>query len=180
LSLLVVIAHRSPRGVPPAPGGTGTDARARPWALVGLVAVYGQIVLGAAVRHLGAGLSCIDLPGCQGRLWPEDFLAQLHMSHRVFACVATAAALAAAWQVWRSSPVGSSARRVAATVPFWVAIQVTLGILSVTSVLGLYEVTAHLVGGGVLLISMVSLVLHTARAPVGTVVPAAPEPAEVV
>ena len=28
------------------------------------------MILGALMRHLGAGLACTDVPLCQGKLWP--------------------------------------------------------------------------------------------------------------
>jgi len=53
------------------------------------VAVYVQILLGATVRHTGAGLVCVDLPFCRGALWPADVhpMVHLHMAHRAFALV---------------------------------------------------------------------------------------------
>jgi cytochrome c oxidase assembly protein subunit 15 len=159
-SLIIAIAYRAGEPAPAA-----TTAAARPWAFLGAGAVYLQILLGAAVRHLEAGMQCLDLPFCHGALWPEGSLAQVHMAHRIFACLATAAALAAAWKVGRAAPAGSSGRRMAWAVPFLLAAQVTLGVLSVESYLGLYQVTAHLAGGALLLGSMVWLVLSTAPAP---------------
>src|SRR5437764_4080877 len=52
-------------------------------------AVYGQILLGATVRHTGAGLVCTDLPYCRGALWPAGVhpMVHLHMAHRAFAFV---------------------------------------------------------------------------------------------
>jgi heme A synthase len=66
--------------------------------------------------------------------------------------------------VGRAAPAGSGTRRVALAVPFLLAAQVTLGILSVESYLGLYQVTAHLAGGAVLLGTMMWLALSTAPA----------------
>jgi heme A synthase len=157
-ALIVTIAYRA--GAPAPAMGRGT----RPWALLGLGAVYLQILLGAAVRHLEAGMHCHDLPFCQGQLWPEGYLPQVHMVHRIFACVATAAALAAAWKVGRAARPGSATRRVALAVPFVLAGQITLGVLSVQSYLGLYQVTAHLAGGAVLLGCLMWLALSTAPA----------------
>ena len=157
-SLIVAIAHRAGAPIPV------EGAPARGWAILGAVAVYLQVLLGAAVRHLEAGMQCLDLPFCHGALWPEGSLAQVHMAHRIFAGLATAAALAAAWKVGRGSPAGSGARRMALAVPLLLAGQITLGVLSVRSYLGLYQVTAHLAGGALLLGSMVWLVLSTAPA----------------
>src|SRR6185437_10720194 len=56
------------------------------WAL-GLV--YTQMVLGALMRHLGAGLACTTVPLCNGKLWPTGVHPNvtLHMTHRLFALV---------------------------------------------------------------------------------------------
>ena len=58
--------------------------------LVTAAAVYAQILLGAMVRHTGAGLVCTDLPLCRNALWPTGVhpAVHLHMVHRTFAFVA--------------------------------------------------------------------------------------------
>lgn len=52
--------------------------------LLGGGAVYAQILLGAYLRHTGAGYACTDIPFCQGELWPTLSWGQLHMVHRMF------------------------------------------------------------------------------------------------
>ena len=51
--------------------------------------VYVQMLLGALMRHLGAGLACTDVPLCQGKLWPTGVHPNvtLHVVHRLFALV---------------------------------------------------------------------------------------------
>src|SRR6266700_1835167 len=40
-------------------------------ALVSVVAIYFQMVLGGLVRHSGAALACTDVPLCRGEIWPH-------------------------------------------------------------------------------------------------------------
>src|SRR5439155_13319578 len=40
---------------------------------------YFQILLGATVRHTGAGLICTDLPYCRGALWPTGVHPAVHL-----------------------------------------------------------------------------------------------------
>ena len=51
--------------------------------MVGAGAVYAQVILGAYLRHTGAGYACTDIPFCQGELWPDLVWGQLHMVHRM-------------------------------------------------------------------------------------------------
>jgi len=72
------------RPAPSCPAVTGEPARSvRTAFIVGTAAVYVQILLGAYLRHTGAGYACTDIPFCQGVLWPELSWAQLHMLHRI-------------------------------------------------------------------------------------------------
>src|SRR5262249_46142413 len=61
---------------------------------------------------------------------------------------------------------GSSARRLAWAAPLLVLVQVTLGVVSVLSMLGLVQVTAHLGVGALLLGGMWLLTLRTRPATV--------------
>ena len=127
---------------------------------VAAVAVYLQILLGAFVRHTSSGLACANsIPFCQGRLWPDWGPAQLHMTHRYFAMIVATLVLTAAWRARKSQPVAAFAAIVL------VVAQITLGLLSVTSFLGTWIVTAHLGVGALLLADMVALYLLPAQAP---------------
>lgn len=65
------------------------------WGVLALVAVFGQIIIGALMRHLGLGavcdvgwsnaLVCHDLIGGSPSWWPIDSGAKLHAFHRYFA-----------------------------------------------------------------------------------------------
>ncbi len=116
-----------------------------------LIAVFAQILLGGAVRHLGAGLACIDLPLCQGALWPQGhWLLKIHMAHRLWAVAVALLIFLLAYTLLRQGRGHRFERRIAVFLVLSVLLQMTLGWFSVDSALGLFYVTAHL-GVGALL-----------------------------
>lgn len=139
----------------------GQLMRARPLVGVTVVAILGQIFLGGLVRHSMAGLACITFPLCFGHVWPPEsssvYSERVHMLHRFGAVVVTALVFATAILVARRALRGSRVRALAFTAPIVVLVQATLGVLSVTSLLHLPTVTAHLGVGALLLANMVAL-----------------------
>lgn len=174
-SVLIVIAIRTrPPELASAAGGAseGTKRLARlrlPVGLTGL-AILGQIFLGGLVRHSMAGLACITFPLCFGHIWPPEsssvYSERVHMLHRFGAVVVAALVLTHAVLVFRRAQGSPNIRRLAVAAAVLVSVQVTLGVLSVTSLLHLPTVTAHLGVGALLLASMVALwtVLPTSEA----------------
>ncbi len=140
------------------------------WVGVGLT--YAQIVLGALVRHLGAGLSCIDVPYCGGALWPKGGYQELHMLHRLVGVALFLVLLAVS--VATARVARGSARVLAILLPFLVAVQIGLGLLSVTSFLGPMQVTLHL-GVAVLILASLWILQLGSRARLGLLLD--PEPA---
>jgi len=158
-SLLIYIAVRSA----PVATGTAIPARLRSWIGVATGAVYLQVVLGGLVRHTGAGLACLDVPFCNGDLWQSTWhvTAKLQMVHRFAGAVVGILVIAVAIQTWRAARGSRAVRTLALAAPILVLIQITLGVVSVSSMLGLYEVTAHLGGGALLLANTWILYLVT-------------------
>lgn len=159
-ALLIYIAARARRvSIVPAKVSPGVRR------LIGLAvaAVYAQIVIGALVRHTGAGLACLDVPFCNGELWPSaaHATAKLQMVHRIVGAGVGLLAIGAGVAAFRAARPGSRTRWLAASIPVLVVVQVTLGLLSVTSMLGLWQVTAHLGGGAALLAVTWALWLST-------------------
>jgi heme A synthase len=140
-------------------------------AVVALGAVYGQILLGAVVRHTKSGRACLnDWPLCtDGVLWPAWGPAQVHMVHRIFGVVAFVIVL------WASAKTFSAARRfnkpVAGTAafiaPVLCTIQVALGVLTVHTFIGVPEAVAHLGGGALLLLNCFALHLGLSPESIG-------------
>jgi protoheme IX farnesyltransferase len=76
------IASGGPSAARTSSGTPATLARARALAGLAALAVYGQIVLGAFVRHTLSGRACLDVPFCDGDPFPAAGPAALHMLHR--------------------------------------------------------------------------------------------------
>lgn len=132
----------------------------RPYQFAGCVTllVYLQMVLGALVRHSGAGLSCLEIPLCLGSLWPAgvDGMVQLHMAHRIGGLVTGIAVAFFVIKHFFSVKQGG----VFLLPLLWVLLEITLGLLTVSSQLGIWQVTSHLGVGTLLLSNLWWLVLH--------------------
>ncbi len=110
-----------------------------------LILLFCQILLGASVRHWGAGLACVEIPFCGG-IWPANgpFLVKLQMAHRLLGLsVGIGIILHALW-IRRSRPRDSSLNRWAVLSIFLVLAQIALGYYSVMTALELLPVTSHL------------------------------------
>jgi heme A synthase len=136
-------------------------------------AVYIQILLGATVRHTGAGLVCVDLPWCRGALWPTGVhpMVHLHMAHRALAFVVLGLVTWSALRAGRGSRGAVLALALAG--PALVALQIGLGVLTILTFKDLVPLTAHLLVGALLLADCVALLALTRRAPAEERAPAA-------
>jgi heme A synthase len=161
---MIYLAHRTRPGATTTSVATALPVPVRRLLIVTLGAVYLQVVLGGLVRHTGGGMACLDtFPLCQNKVWAGLHpTAQVQMAHRIFAAIVSLLVLVTSVRVWRAAAPGSRAHRLAALLPFVLAVQVLLGILSVWSMLGLWQVTAHL-GGGALLLATTWLTLLSTR-----------------
>ncbi len=122
------------------------------WTLIATAAIYVQIILGAVMRHTGAGLAIPDFPAAFGGLWPSaDELQRrgvgLHLAHRLGAVVVLALVLAAVHALARLSAVAPVFPGFAAAWAGLVAIQILLGALSIWSKKAPPLTAAHLAGG---------------------------------
>lgn len=178
-SVLIVIAIRtaSPTSpltsasAEPLPPPSSRDlARLRLPVGLTVLAILGQIFLGGLVRHSMAGLACVTFPLCFGHFWPPEsssvYSERVHMLHRFGAVFVAAFVVTTAILVYRRSAGSRALRALAIAAPILVTIQITLGVLSVTSLLHLPTVTAHLGVGALLLATMVATwaVLPTSHA----------------
>ncbi len=127
-----------------------------------LIAVYAKLVVGAFVRHSGAGLACnLGIPLCDGQLWPSAGPAQLHMVHRFLGlAVALLVVVASVAPIRAARTAGDrSLGRVAWAGPILVLCQVALGFLTVMSGISVPIVTAHLAVGTLLIADVLTLFL---------------------
>ncbi len=143
-SLVITLAWRL-RPAPAAPPPPAAPAGVRRLAGLAAAATYLQIVLGAFVRHTGAGLACnVRIPLCEGALWPAGGPARLHMAHRLLGVAVALLVWAAAAAALRTLPRGARlARALAWTAPAVVALQVAAGFWTVTSFIDVPVVTLH-------------------------------------
>jgi cytochrome c oxidase assembly protein subunit 15 len=127
--------------------------------------IYAQILVGATMRHMGAGLAIPDFPLAFGRVLPPVWTVPIavHFAHRVGALLVTILVLANVTHIW-----SRHAGRVELVRPSWflvvaVATQVALGATVVLS--GRHEIvnTLHVAVGSIVLGTSLVLTLRAAR-----------------
>ena len=153
---------------------------ARRAALLGLVALVIQILLGGWTSTNYAAIACPDLPTCQAQWWPTanfhdgfvlwrglgqnyeggvlDLPARvaIHFTHRLGAIVATAALVFAAFTTLRGRRDGAS-RAAAWAVAAALLLQLLIGITMVLKAFPLSLATAHNAGAAALLLATLAL-----------------------
>jgi cytochrome c oxidase assembly protein subunit 15 len=129
------------------------------------VLIYAQILVGATMRHTGAGLAIPDFPLMFGRLVPDhwDPKIAIHFAHRVGAVIVTLAIVTTTGYVWRHYRRHRELMRPAALLPALVAVQVTLGALTVLSQRDVWINSLHVVCGALVLTTSLVLTLRTWR-----------------
>lgn len=139
-------------------------------------ASYLQILLGAIVRHTGAGLAIPDWPLSFGKAVPTgaDWAAKgvlAHFTHRTFAWVVVALVVAAALALRKVRGV-SGFGTLSTLWLVLVAAQVTLGATSVWTAKAVAITSAHLAVGGLLWVTGVLAAVLLARLKALTTAPA--------
>lgn len=139
------------------------------------VAIYAQIVLGAIVRHAGAGLAIPTFPLAYGELIPPlaSRAIALHFAHRVGAVVVTLLIGWIAVRVRRQHRTVSDIYRPAMALAVLLVAQIGLGGWTVLSYKAAIITTAHL-GTGALLFGLAVLLTLWA----GRVLALSPQPVE--
>ena len=127
--------------------------------------VYLQIIIGAVMRHMGAGLAIPDFPLAFGAIVPplDSLDVQINFAHRVGAIVVTVAiCCTTAWvmRFYRDQPL---LRRPALALAGLLALQITLGALTVWSGRGVIPATAHVAAGAAVLGTSLCLTLRALR-----------------
>jgi len=179
LSLLVLQCERSlQRTLPDTPTFPRRSTVA--WVL-GVLAI--QIALGGWVSTNYAVLACQGFPSCNGQAWPMMDMAQgfavfrplgrgadgaylpfsalvaVHMVHRLFAVVASAALVGLVWRLWlaRAAPQ----RRYAQLLAGLLGLQVLSGLSNVVLGWPIAGALAHSAGAAALVATMVSLLARS-------------------
>jgi cytochrome c oxidase assembly protein subunit 15 len=163
LCLTVALAYSTSREwLEPGPRGTD-NAGVRTAAFTAAGVVYTQLVLGALMRHTGAGLAIPDFPLAFGGLVPplEDARVAIHFAHRVGA---VAVVIALARLLWTA--IASRQRRfvtLASVLLGLALVQVTLGAATVLSGKAVLPTTAHVATGAAILAVCVLTALRAYR-----------------
>jgi cytochrome c oxidase assembly protein subunit 15 len=146
--------------------GPGVDDRRLRRLAVGATAVvYAQILLGATMRHTGAGLAIPDFPLAFGGLVPRQWDAgiAIHFAHRIGALAATTAVLAAAGRALRRHANRRELRTPAILVSGLVIVQVVLGAFTIWTAKDPAVNTAHVATGALVLVASLVLALRACR-----------------
>jgi cytochrome c oxidase assembly protein subunit 15 len=164
-----------------APLGRGPRSL-RPWAILGVFLVVGQILLGGWTSSNYAALACTGFPTCHGgQWWPEADFAEgftlwrplgvdyefgvldnpartaIHLAHRLGALIVAVYVVVLGLSVIRSAE-SATARRLGLALLAILGLQIGLGITNVVAQLPLPVAVAHNGGAALLLLTLISLV----------------------
>ena len=143
----------------------GAERRLRAFATTATVVIYAQILVGATMRHTGAGLAIPDFPLMLGGIIPPrwDPKIAVHFAHRVGALVVIGAVVSAALLVRSHLSKRRELTRPATLLAALTALQATLGALTVVSGLNTWINSVHVVCGALVLTTSLVLTLRAWR-----------------
>jgi cytochrome c oxidase assembly protein subunit 15 len=127
--------------------------------------IYLQIIVGATMRHTGAGLAIPDFPLMFGQLIPPhwDPKIAIHFAHRVGAVIVSLAILATAGHVFYHHRMRPELRRPSILLLALLTTQVMLGALTVLSHKEFIINSLHVVTGASVLVTSLVLTLRAHR-----------------
>ena len=127
--------------------------------------IYVQILLGATMRHTGAGLAIPTFPLAFGHVLPPVWspAIAIHFAHRAGALVVLSAILTTAVHVYRHERERRELARPAALLVLLALTQATLGAFVVMSGLQPFINTLHVVNGALVLGTSLVLTLRAFR-----------------
>ena len=164
---VTMAAVTSPRFVSAGATGSGADQATRTLTLLTVVALYAQILLGAVVRHIGAGLAIPDFPLAFGRLIPDfnTSLVAWQYAHRVFALIATLILVWTSVRVVRRSGAAAAEwlQPPAAMLLALMGLQIFLGAMTIWTRRAIVPTTAHVAIGALLFATAVLLAARVYR-----------------
>jgi cytochrome c oxidase assembly protein subunit 15 len=167
LCLVVTLAVCTAPGWQALPTGRVEPAQPALWVLATLTAglVYLQLIVGALMRHMGAGLAIPDFPLAFGRLVPplDAPAVVVHFVHRLGALAVT---LCVGWIMARILNRYRAERRLvrpALLLGGLVLLQLTLGALTIWTQRAVLPMTAHVAVGAAVLATSVVIALRAAR-----------------
>jgi len=142
------------------------DGTLRRLATATTVLIYGQILIGATMRHTGAGLAIPDFPLMFGHLVPDHWDAKIavHFAHRLGAVIVAIAALSTASYIWRRHTDRVELAQPALILILLTIIQVTLGALTIITARNPWINSVHVVCGALVLTTSLVITLRSWRA----------------
>ena len=165
-----------------------TDGRNLIWlGAITVAAIYGQLIVGATMRHYQAGLAIPDLPLAYGKVLPPTNQAALdvvnwqrvrmepplpavsleqvwlHFGHRLGAVIVSILVLALAWTAVRRYRMHPRLVRPAVLLPALLAVQVTLGIFTVLLRKPADVASSHVAVGALVLVTAFVLTARAVR-----------------
>jgi cytochrome c oxidase assembly protein subunit 15 len=155
---------------------TGVPASLRWLVLATTVLIFGQLILGATMRHQHAGLAISDFPLAHGKLWPDTSTAAvasynadrvelisenpitaaqiiMQMIHRLMALAILLAVAACAAQAWRQLGGRDGLTRLATGWLLLILVQVGLGIATILTNKAADIATLHVMVGALSLVT---------------------------
>jgi cytochrome c oxidase assembly protein subunit 15 len=145
---------------------SGVDDRLlRRVALATTVAIYGQIVVGATMRHIDAGLAIPDFPLAFGQLIPPHWNTGIavHYAHRLGAAIVSALIIATTAHVIYHHRRRRELMRPSLLLLALLTLQITLGALTIWTQKHYIINSLHVVTGGSVLATSLVLTLRAHR-----------------
>jgi cytochrome c oxidase assembly protein subunit 15 len=138
----------------------------RTLAFATFAAIYVQLVIGALVRHMDAGLAIPDFPLAFGQIIPplHAKTVAVHFAHRVWAMVVLALILWTAARTGRHHKADRSILRPSMILATLVLVQIALGAATIWSRRAVPVATAHVAVGATLLATALVLAIRVVRA----------------
>jgi cytochrome c oxidase assembly protein subunit 15 len=165
LCLIVTIAVATSRWWCDEPEPLPAASRVFEAAAITTGAIYAQILVGAVMRHSGAGLAIPDFPLVFGRLIPPhfDFPIAIHFSHRMGALIVAGLVAWTVARVFGAANSESRLRRPAMTLVVLVIVQIALGATVVLSQKAVLPNTVHVAVGAMVLATSLMIALRARR-----------------
>lgn len=129
------------------------------------IVIYVQILLGALMRHTGAGLAIPDFPLAFGQIIPPlgDPAVAIHFAHRAGAVAVTWMAVWVLVRVLRTHPDQPELRNPAMLLFALLSGQIALGAVTVLSAKAVFPTTVHVATGATMWVTSVVLALRARR-----------------
>ena len=162
---VAIAVFTSPSWIEGYAGVGADDVRLRQLTTTTLVVIYTQILIGATMRHVGAGLAIPDFPWMFGHIVPDHWspAIAIHFAHRLGALVATLSILATSTYIWMKHADRAELARPATLIIFLVGVQLMLGAFTVLSRRDVWINSLHVVCGALVLTTALVIALRSWR-----------------